>query len=412
MSNNEITPPKSPALIIRKSAGGRPKGSKNKKNNESSLENNDGFDKFDEFYNDEIPPEFVSVNENDVDPFNSQANAKTAGDKVANTKTDVRTPQRKSIDSQLAKRKRLSTDISYKAAVSGRAKDKAAAWNAFRTTTGSTDGVEFYQWCRKHWRDGEVHYDDDYDSSDGSRTPTPKKQRKLETSSTKKKRKRVWNKLGHKFAKSLINEANKLINVGGVTNDNLNKKLIDISKKKMKKKDADDVRDIANDAIDFMEEIAFKTTFAYVEPITGKEVHTYKSSSKEMQTFFDDKVKNASINEILLSKERLDAMYQFELQKWEAILSKITMKRQMLDWREAKKASSALQNVSSYQTCQWLKDHADADLESDPEEEQNDQIEEQDEEDDDSFDERDLESDKEGEGTGEGEMEEEDDEDY
>ena len=79
----------------------------------------------------------------------------------------------------------------------------------------------------------------------------------METSSTKKKRKRVWNKLGHKFAKSLINEANKLINVG-VNNDSLNKKLIDITKRKMKKKDADDVRDIAEDAIEFMEEIALK----------------------------------------------------------------------------------------------------------------------------------------------------------
>ena len=131
-----------------------------------------------------------------------------------------------------------------------------------------------------------------------------------------------------------------------------------------------------------------------------------------MLEYFDNKVKNAGINEILLSRERLDAMYQFELQKWEAILSKITMKRQMLDWREAKKASSAPQNLSSYQTCQWLRDHADADLESDHEEEQEDQDEEQDEEDDDSFDERDLDSDKEGEGTGEGQMEEDDEEDY
>ena len=162
--------------------------------------------------------------------------------------------------------------------------DVMKARTVFEATSGSNDSVDFYLWKKKNWKDGALV----------SSTPSPfkKVQQSPKTSSTKKSR---WTKVGHKLAKKVISNYVK------DGDDKVRKALL----QKLKKKGADEIRQIATDGIEFLEKVAYKTTPDFIVPIADKDVHKIIENA-DLKQYWSENVKCANIDEATKMRDDIE----------------------------------------------------------------------------------------------------------
>ena len=226
--------------------------------------------------------------------------------------------------------------------------DVMKARNVFEATSGSNDSVDFYVWKKKNWKDGALV----------SSTPSPPKKVKQspKTSSTKKSR---WTKVGHKIAKEAIS---KYVKDGDAI---VQKRL----SKKLKKKGADEIRQIATDGIEFLEKVAFKTTPDFIVPIADKDVH-HIIENADLKQYWSENVKCANIDEATKMRDDIERDFAKIRDDFVAQESIYVDKVDLLNWRLARKANTYDPNIMAHRVLTYIHDHCDEDLGSGAEEEE------------------------------------------
>jgi len=282
------------------------------------------------------------VESEDNESSNGDANSvQNEGDKP-NDADDMRNGVR-----QKRVRNELSTPPSKKMmspSLKKKLSDDNKARVVFEAVSGSNDPVDFYVWKKNYWKNGE------YVPSTPSLTPP--KQKKASISPQSKKTR--WTKTGHKVAKKIIADYGKKAEAS------IQRALTE----KFRKKKPDEVRQITEEGIEFLEKVAYHTTPDFTRPIEDADVHKI-IANPVMKEFWTSNVKAAKVNTAMELRNEIERDFAEISAEYAAKEASYADKIDLINWRLARKAQSLEQNVMARRILAYLNSHADPELESD-----------------------------------------------